>query len=36
VRFREEAVRMDITTVNDRHLYEGRFVVEDPANPSVR
>ena len=25
---------MDITTVNDRHLYQGRVVVEDPANPS--
>jgi hypothetical protein len=25
---------MDITTVNDRHLYEGRVVVEDPADPS--
>ena len=25
---------MDITTVNDRHLYEARVVVEDPANPS--
>jgi hypothetical protein len=25
---------MDVTTVNDRHLYEGRVVVEDPANPS--
>ena len=25
---------MDITTVNDRHLYEGRVVVWDPENPS--
>jgi hypothetical protein len=25
---------MDVTTVNDRHLYQGRVVVEDPANPS--
>ena len=25
---------MDITTVNDRHLYQGRVVVEDPAHPS--
>jgi hypothetical protein len=25
---------MDITTVNDRHLYQARVVVEDPANPS--
>ena len=25
---------MDITTVNDRHLYQGRVVVQDPANPS--
>ena len=25
---------MDITTVNDRHLYQGRVVVEDPADPS--
>jgi hypothetical protein len=30
----EEPVRMDVTTVNDRHLYQGRVVVEDPANPS--
>jgi hypothetical protein len=30
----EEAGRMDITTVNDRHLYQGRVVVEDPASPS--
>src|ERR671916_2845829 len=30
----EEAVAMDITTVNDRHLYQGRVVVEDPADPS--
>jgi hypothetical protein len=27
---------MDITTVNDRHLYQGRIVVEDPAQPSGR
>jgi hypothetical protein len=25
---------MDITTVNDRHLYRGRVVVHDPADPS--
>ena len=25
---------MDITTVNDRHLYHGRVGVQDPANPS--
>lgn len=25
---------MDITTVNDRHLYQGRVVVLDPGNPS--
>ncbi len=25
---------MDITTVNDRHLYQARVVVQDPANPS--
>ena len=25
---------MDITTVNDRHLYQGRVVVQDPANPA--
>jgi hypothetical protein len=25
---------MDITTVNDRHLYQGRVVVQDPADPS--
>jgi hypothetical protein len=30
----EQAVRMDVTTVNDRHRYQGRVVVEDPANPS--
>jgi hypothetical protein len=29
-----EAVPMDITTVNDRHLYRGRVVVQDPAHPS--
>lgn len=27
---------MDITTVNDRHLYEGRVVVRDPADPAGR
>lgn len=25
---------MDITTVNDRHLYEGHVVVRDPDNPA--
>lgn len=25
---------MDITTVNDRHLYQGRVVIQDPANLS--
>jgi hypothetical protein len=25
---------MDITTVNDRHLYQGRVVVQDPTHPS--
>ena len=25
---------MDITTVNDRHLYQGRVLVQDPADPS--
>lgn len=25
---------MDVTTVDDRHLYQARVVVEDPANPS--
>lgn len=25
---------MDITTVNDRHLYQGRVVVADPEDPS--
>ena len=25
---------MDITTVNDRHLYQGRVVIQDPADPS--
>jgi hypothetical protein len=25
---------MDITTVNDRHLYRGRVLVQDPADPS--
>src|SRR3954447_5308752 len=29
----EEAARMDITTVNDRHLYRGRVVLRDPADP---
>jgi hypothetical protein len=24
---------MVITTVNDRHLYQGRIVVQDPADP---
>ena len=32
----EEAVPMDITTVNDRHLYHGRVGVQDPANPSLQ
>ena len=27
---------MDITTVNDRHLYQARVVVQDPADPSSR
>ena len=27
---------MDITTVNDRHLYQGRVVVVDPEDPSRR
>ncbi len=27
---------MDITTVNDRHLYQGRVVVQDPVDPSHR
>ncbi len=27
---------MDITTVNDRHLYQGRVVVQDPGNPSTQ
>lgn len=27
---------MDITTVNDRHLYQGRVVIEDPEDPSRR
>ncbi|MGY1709813.1 hypothetical protein ACI8AC_09920 [Geodermatophilus sp. SYSU D00758] len=27
---------MDITTVNDRHLYRGRVVVQDPEDPSRR
>jgi hypothetical protein len=26
---------MDITTVNDRHLYQGRVVVCDAGNPAV-
>jgi hypothetical protein len=25
---------MDITTVNDRHLYEGRVVLQDASHPS--
>ena len=25
---------MDITTVNDRHLYQARVVVQDPSDPS--
>ena len=25
---------MDITTVNDRHLYRARVVVQDPTDPS--
>lgn len=25
---------MDVTTVNDRHLYQARVVVEDPADTS--
>jgi hypothetical protein len=25
---------MDITTINDRHLYQARIVVLDPADPS--
>jgi hypothetical protein len=25
---------MDITTVNDRHLYQGRVVLRDPADPN--
>ncbi|MGY1810514.1 hypothetical protein ACI8AF_24350 [Blastococcus sp. SYSU D00669] len=27
---------MDITTVNDRHLYQGRVVVQDPADPTAQ
>lgn len=27
---------MDVTTVNDRHLYEGRILVRDPENPGGR
>jgi hypothetical protein len=27
---------MDITTVNDRHLYEGRVVLRDPENPAAQ
>ena len=25
---------MDITTVNDRHLYQGRVVLQDPVDPT--
>ena len=32
--FPEEGVRTDVTTVNDRHLYQGRVVVQDPADPT--
>ena len=28
----KEAVPMDITTVNDRHLYQARVVVRDPGS----
>ena len=27
---------MDVTTVNDRHLYEGRVVLQDPEEPGRR
>jgi hypothetical protein len=27
---------MDSTTVNDRHLYEGRVVLQDPEDPAGR
>ena len=27
---------MDITTVNDRHLYEGQVVLQDPEDPAGR
>ena len=27
---------MDITTVNDRHLYQGRVVLRDPEDPAAR
>ena len=27
---------MDITTVNDRHLYQGRVVLRDPGDPAAR
>ncbi len=27
---------MDVTTVNDRHLYQGRVVVSDPEDPTRR
>src|SRR3954471_22263242 len=30
----QEADPMDITTVNDRYLYQGRVVVQDPTDPS--
>ena len=29
-----KAHRMDITTVNDRHLYQGRVVLRDAADPN--
>jgi hypothetical protein len=34
VRAARKAGPMDITTVNDRHLYQGRLVVQDPEDPS--